>query len=344
MKRLLPMSMAVALGLTMVCPATGQDDRALIAQVAAERPQTAATSVRQDPQAAASPPPDTAPGELDRREHRARTEVTVAEMRLELVLARKALRAGDATAAARHALRVARLVRALPPGYDASAFALMAEGIVSRAEKAGVDVTTLRLQPVATPTASPRTSTAPADGAAGAPLPHPRTPSGRTTVYPQASDDPRATGGPHPAADGSVYYPADWPERIARRAAYRGGQIARSDSWIDQEGREWYVAVYDVHDLIYVPPDFRPYLSLDSSENLRTVTDRNAFWTTGGAAGFWGSNHLEQTITALDYFGGVDPYVRRGPKYSVEREQQIADMIEAFTTPRTESKIIILEP
>ncbi len=336
MKRLLQPYVAAALVFWMALAAAGQDDHALIAQVAAERDTSADATA---PPATAAVPNEQAAtaADLDHRERRARSEVTVARMRLELVLARKALRGGDHTAAARHALRVLRFVRALPPGYDASAFELMAEGIVARAARAGADVAALR--------AAARDATVSPPPAPAISRAHPDTgPPQADAAASVPAGNPVAPFSLRPAAGGNIYYPSDWPEKVARRVRFRGGQIARSESWIDADGHEWYVALYDVHDLIYVPPDFGPYLSLDMSENLRTVTDRNAFWTCGGTLGFWDPARIEQTLAALDYFGGVDPYARRGPKYSVERERQIADMIQAFTTQKTQSEMIILEP
>ena len=40
------------------------------------------------------------------------------------------------------------------------------------------------------------------------------------------------------APQGVVSYPDNWPEIVAKRAEYKDGVIARSPSWIDQDGRE----------------------------------------------------------------------------------------------------------
>jgi len=144
--------------------------------------------------------------------------------------------------------------------------------------------------------------------------------------------------------DGDVAYPDDWPEKVAKRAKYAGGEVARSDSWIDDEGREWFVAVYDIRDLIYVPPDFQPPFSLDPVEDLRNAMDREALRWNGGMFDGYYAEDLAAGIPLLRYFGGTDDFALRGPKYSAERQQQIVEMISAFTTQKSEAKIIPLAP
>ncbi len=140
-----------------------------------------------------------------------------------------------------------------------------------------------------------------------------------------------------------ISYPGDWKERIGSRAQYEGGQIARSQGWTDANGREWYAALYDIHDLIYEAPDFQPALSLDPAEQTRITLDREALRQrslifNGGAF------DLAAGIPLLRFFGGVDDYALRGPKYSREKQEQIVEMIRAFTTQVTEPKIISIPP
>lgn len=142
---------------------------------------------------------------------------------------------------------------------------------------------------------------------------------------------------------GEITYPPNWPEIVRKRAQYRGGMIARGPSFYDKDGREWYMAVYDIHDLIYVPPDF-PAVEFNPIINQRNAQDRAALQTQsyifrGGA------EDLAAGLPLLQYFGGVDPYALRGPKYSIEREKQIVEMIKAFTGPQPDgAKIIELPP
>lgn len=71
--------------------------------------------------------------------------------------------------------------------------------------------------------------------------------------------------------NGVISYPRDWPERMRRRQKYAGGMIARSASWHDKDGREWYVAIYDIHDLIYVPPQFDIGYGFGAGSSLRNA-------------------------------------------------------------------------
>ncbi len=141
------------------------------------------------------------------------------------------------------------------------------------------------------------------------------------------------------APNGIVSYPDDWPEKAARRdARYPGGRIAKGASVTDADGTEWYVAVYDIHDLIYVPPDFVPVASMHPLENFRNFADRHAIrWQSQIFRGF--PEDLAAGIPLLNYFGGIDPFQLRGPKYSLERQQQVIDMINAFTKRHPEAKV-----
>ncbi|MGE3180735.1 MAG: hypothetical protein AB7N71_03835 [Phycisphaerae bacterium] len=129
------------------------------------------------------------------------------------------------------------------------------------------------------------------------------------------------------APDDWVTYPPDWPETARRRASkYPGGLIARSDSWVDNTGNEWYMGVYDIHNLIYMPPDFVPQGSLNPFEQQRLTLDRDALrFNSFLFRGF--PEDVAAGIPLLRYFGGVDDLVYRGPKYSVEKQRQIEEMV-----------------
>lgn len=272
-------------------------------------------------------------------EQQARAELTLARVRLELVLAREALNAGRSAEAARRALRVQSLIRRLPAGFDAEAESLQAEGILARARKAGVDVDALAAvanQPIAS-VESQGQSAVPASGS----LEHQKQIRQRVE-----RDRVRML---HSADEvqivplGEISYPPDWPERVAARERYRGGQIARSASWIDDKGNERHVAIYDIRDLIYVPPDFQPPFSLVLPEELRNVQDREALRLRSQIFNGYAED-LAAGIPLLRFFGGVDDYEFRGSKYSTERQKHIAEMIRAFTQRSDESKIILVPP
>jgi hypothetical protein len=381
-----------ALGLVsfIATSADANNDYELIAQATAARPDTPTSRT-----------PGTAARESDelgQLEREARIDVTLAQARLELVLARKALKAQDHKAAALRAQRVLNLLKELPREVDASVYELQAEGILARAEKAGVDVSALGAAAAAEPALpgfedylddQARAAGRVARGYTGAdrdtidtrgdvqalrqrtlrrqvPDDYGYRPGKEIfdteailerdrqrlyyedalrTAY-QADEARRLTevDEARVVPEGDIAYPDDWPGKMARRAKYAGGEIARSQSWIDQDGREWYVAIYDIRDLIYVPPDFQPAASLDLEENLRNALDREALRLYSGIFHSYYPDDIAAGIPLLRYFGGVDEFALRGPKYSVERQQQIVEMIKAFTTQTTESKIIPLAP
>ena len=365
------------------------DDQQLI-QRSPGQPSAAPSSAT----SAVQPPATAANGdELSQAERTARSEANTALARLELVLARKAVRAEDWPTAARKALRAQVLLRQVPPEIDTSELGLQIDGILARAAKAGVKIEALAR-----------------DAAAEAPLPEGEAQMDRQTqaaakiarqyngsdrpdidnsgdaralreraVRRQAtdnfgyrpgreiidvdsilaqdeqrlpyqgalseayrSDEARALVEAHEARiipDGVVSYPNDWPQRVERRKKWAGGQIARSPSWYDKDGREWYVAIYDIHDLIYVPPDFGLYGEFGTlgpyGEGLMTQGDRialrNRSMIFGGSA-----QDLAEGIPLLRYFGGLDPWIDRGPKYSADKEQEVIDMIKAFTGGRVD--------
>jgi hypothetical protein len=382
---------AAALAIFVTASANANDDYDLIAQVGTTEPDTPARTGPVPPAARAS-------DDLGELEREARIEVTVAQARLELVLARKALKTGDHKEAALRAHRVLNLLKELPTEVDASVYELQAEGILARTEKAGIDVEALRAQAAGEGGLPGLDDYLDDQARAAARVARGYTGADRDTIdmrgdaqtlrqralrrqvpddygyrpgkeifdidavlerdrqrvyYEDAlrtayqADEARLLTQVDEARvvpEGDVAYPDDWPEKAAKRAKYAGGEIARSQSWIDKDGREWYVAIYDIRDLIYVPPDFQPTATLDLVENERNAADRHALRLYSGIFHSYYPEDIAAGIPLLRYFGGVDDFEFRGPKYSVERQQQIVEMIKAFTTQLTESKIIPLAP
>jgi hypothetical protein len=367
------------------------DDHALIAQAAAAR-QNASGGGDQEP--ATAPRTD----DLGELEQEARIELTLAQSRLELVLARKALKTGRHKDAAVRAQHVLNLLGELPQEIDASVYELQAEGILARAQKAGVDLEAIRVRVADEPAAPGFDDYLDDQAQAAARVARRYTGADRDTIdtrvdartlrqrtlrrqvpdnygyrpgreifdveavlerdrqrvyYEDAlrkaykADEARLLTQADEARvvpEGDVAYPDDWPEKVQKRARYAGGELARSESWIDRDGREWYVAIYDIRDLIYVPPDFQPTFSLDPVESERAVLDRHALRWRSGIFNSYYPGDIAAGIPLLRYFGGVDDFALRGPKYSVERQEQIVEMIKAFTTQTTEAKIIPLAP
>lgn len=309
------------------------------------------------------PAPPTPADELSAAEQAARAEAHLALARLEIVLARKAVRAADYPQAARHAARTLELLRQLPPELDASEYELQAEAILARTAAHGVHVADLTPQPTPAPLPPP------AAGPSPEPVPVTRRPQGDRWGYrpgrPVLDEDALAVDDPELAAyqgalrdaykadearvlieadgdrrvpRGDVAYPPDWPQRMKRRAQYAGGQIARSSSWYDADGNEWYVAVYDIHDLIYVPPDFTLSGTFGVLDPLQATLDRDA-WRQRSFF-FGGGYDYAAGLPLWAYFGGINPWHARPATYDLDRQREIVEMISAFTgTPIVEPEL-----
>lgn len=116
--------------------------------------------------------------------------------------------------------------------------------------------------------------------------------------------------------NGVVSYPNDWPERVQRRQKWADGVVARSPSWFDKDGREWYVAIYDIHDLIYVPPEVSP-ANVFSDDPLRDLLDRQALREHSFIFRGWPED-LEMGLPLLRYFGGVNTFGGRPGYFSLK--------------------------
>ncbi|TWT45720.1 hypothetical protein RAS1_21490 [Phycisphaerae bacterium RAS1] len=335
--------------------------------------------------------------ELSRLERQARVDAALATAKLEMILARKALRDQAFDEAARRAAGVLRGLRAAPAAVDAGEIELQAEGVLAKAARSGVEINVIE-KAIAASTEGANAATSDDPGVraaariarsfAGTDTDDIDTTGNEDVIRRRmAAQDSSGSLGPRPgkavidtesvlerdrqrifhegslreavaadearriteadearlAGESWVSYPDDWPQRVARRKQWEGGQIARSSSWSDKDGREWYAAVYDVRDLIYVPPDFQTF-TLDPRMELVQALDRNALRIGGQLFRGWGDD-LARDIPMLRFFGpGLDDFVYRGPKYSAERQQQIVKMIEVFTGQRAAEPMVIALP
>ncbi|MBK8914662.1 MAG: hypothetical protein IPM64_08715 [Phycisphaerales bacterium] len=344
----------VVLSVVGLCaPALADDDRQLIDRAAARQERPAAAPP------AAAPVADV---ESAMQERQAQIELTLAQVRVDLIQARKAYRSGDAALATARARAVLSALATLPDSIDASAYELQAEGILARSS-------------------SPRSaqSNAPEQSNAAARS----TPSGRSA--PTLSDGGSATNarraarvdhGYRPTADGLdmdavrsedqarlayeaalwqgysawetdhlvdahasrdgpgpgewVQYPANWPEIVRKRERYKDGVVARGSSTRDADGREWFVAVYEVNDLTYVPPDFQLARGRTPDEELRIQLDRDALRNQSQIFRGWPED-LAAGIPLLRFFGGADDFAMRGSKFSAQKHREILEMVRTFT-------------
>lgn len=294
----------------------------------------------------------------------AHAEADRANAKLALAEARQALLEGRRQEALAHARQAIDLLARLPSSDAVTDQVLMAEGILARAQSspstnavAGQTATgganaarpPGQLSPVGT--AQPIASS-PQWGAA---------PSASSTATPgsiRSSDDSRldpasqftrqdqlneqvasdavreliAVDEARLAPDGWISYPPDWPARSRKRdGKYPGGMVARTDGWTDAAGREWYLGIYDVSDLTYVPPDFVPATQLNPVVAQRVALDRDAYrFNSFGFGGGW-MNDPYATLALLRHFGSVDDMLYRGPKYSLELQQQLEQMVKLAT-------------
>jgi hypothetical protein len=341
MTRMTCVLIAAALAVPWAASDDLDDDRSLIQEAAQQQPAPARESA-----------PPAAANAMDAELAAAQADAQRAQAKVALVLARKALAAGDYATAGRRAQEVLALLEPLTASGAVSEAALQAEGILARVARAGVDVDAL---PGGAPAARHPAAQTPQPMHPNGPQPSDRYvyQPGQVLVdvdailgrdrqraaYQDAlrraykEDETRLLIEADEARivpDGVVSYPSDWPQRVARRAEWADGQIARSSRWVDDQGEEWYVAVYDIHDLIYVPPDFGDDIPMGPWAALRDPLDRAALREHAFTWGFWGGHHAD-VLPLFHAFGGLNPWVARGPKYSAEKQQEVIDMIRAFT-------------
>ncbi|MCK4342578.1 MAG: hypothetical protein KAY37_12740 [Phycisphaerae bacterium] len=382
MSRLSAILLAAAI-VAAACAGENTDDQQLIIEAAAQRSTTQSGQQADPPQNTAEPEAE----DLSQAERAARTEANMALAKLELIMGRKALRDGKFVEAARRASRTRVLLRQLPPNVDVSEYELQAEGILTRAAQAGVNVEMVARDAAEEAPLLEGDDDLDRRVQAGVKIAGQYSGSSRPDI--DTSGDARAlrertlrrqTPGRYgyrpgreiidvrPIVDRDMQrlayqdalraaykedevrmlvaadearivperemtYPNDWPERMRRRQKYAGGQIARSASWYDKDGREWYVAVYDIHDLIFVPPDLTLSGTFGVYDTFRDALDRDAlrhhsFIFRGGAY------DLAAGIPLLRYFGGINPWVAREGTFDLERQREIVEMIKAFTGAR----------
>lgn len=294
----------------------------------------------------------------------AHVEADRANAKLALAEARQALLEGRRQAAQAHARQAIGLLARLPSSDAVTDQVLLAEGILARAQSsqsttavAGQTATGAAdaasppgqmspvgaAQPVA---ASPQWCAAPSASSTAAAgsirssddsLPDPASQFARQARLKEqvASDAVReliAVDEARQAPDGWISYPPDWPAKSRKRdAKYPGGLVARTDGWTDAAGREWYMGIYDVSDLTYVPPDFVPATQLNPVVAQRVALDRDAYrFNSFGFGGGW-MNDPYATLALLRHFGGVEDVLYRGPKYSLELQQQLEQMVKLAT-------------
>lgn len=373
-------------------------DRELLARAAQEGAKPSARAeTKTDTRSAPAAPPET--GELTAAEAQAQADLLVAQARVDLIQARKALQAGRNDDAQKLAQRVIDALDRLPREIDASVYELQAEGILARVSRTTAghgEVTAGEMDhsdkrsragyadadPFERVDDQARASTMIARRYSGADVPYVDAAASPETLRDRAIERqvPHKRYGYRPAEEivdidgilerdtqryfyehaldvavkfneadrlthaeeariapeSDVAYPDDWQRKVAKRAKYKDGVIARSPSWKDKDGREWYMAVYDIHDLIYEAPDFIPKFDLNAASNVQTALNMDALRYRSEIFGGY-ADDLAAGIPLLRYFGGggIDDLAYRGPKYNLEKQREIVEMIRRFTGGRT---------
>lgn len=308
----------------MFTPAAWSDEtqeRAMLARAAADL---------QPPATQEAPAQD-----LDAAERQARNDLHLAQARLDLVGARRALAEKQFQRAAELASAAQRSLGSVE-GVDVTADDLQAEGILARARQAGVD-----LRP------SPRETPASLADNPGNWMSDDSQLAEQGALHEVVSEDENRrlieAHAARVAPTTDITYPSYWPQLTAARARYASGQIARSKGWRDVHGAEWYAALYDISDVSYLPPDFTPPFSLFFPEADRNALDREALRQRSEIFNGYAED-LAAGLPLLRYFGGIDEFYPRHIRYNAARRQQVADLVTAFTARPTEPQVISVGP
>lgn len=364
-------------------------------------------------QEAASPAAPAAPAAAraadgDIAEEQATTDLLVAQVRLSLVKARKALKAEQYDDAVSYARTAQVAMKKLPKELDLSVYQLQAEGILARVEKLGQ-----RNQPLTAGSVPPQgtgagqssgstqsggatqattlapgeirvievTPAQPSQADASKPERVAQSPkaqakhdddddddaddddNGQDDVAPAEYDRNRLpeqmstrdairdsdlnvlmrSDEARIAPDADMAYPPDWREITGKRRAMRDGAIYRSPGHVGKDGKEWHMAIYDLSELSYVPPDFSSPTQFNVVDAYESAAYRDALRQRSEIFnGF--AEDLAMGLPLLRFFGsaGIDPMVLRGPKYSREKTQQIVEMIRTMSDRSEEPKVIVL--
>lgn len=109
---------------------------------------------------------------------------------------------------------------------------------------------------------------------------------------------------PRPAK--TLAFPDDWAAKTARRKAHRDGRIWKGPNRTTKDGKTFYTAIYDVSDLVLIPPArFRPPPETNTQLAITNALDRAALRQYSDI--FSGTaRDLAEGIPLLQYFGGLD--------------------------------------
>jgi len=103
----------------------------------------------------------------------------------------------------------------------------------------------------------------------------------------------------------SLTYPADWVQRVAKRARYRDGVIYEGRPFVGDDGQTYFTAIYDLADLVHPIPNFYATYPGSHREEYFQVTDRLALQRRSQIFNGYAED-LAAGLPLLHFFGGID--------------------------------------
>ena len=103
----------------------------------------------------------------------------------------------------------------------------------------------------------------------------------------------------------SLTYPADWPQRVAKRARYRDGVVYEGKPFVGDDGQTYFTAIYDLGDLVHPIPNFYATYPGSHLEHYFQVTDRTALQQRSQIFNGYPED-LAAGLPLLHFFGGID--------------------------------------
>lgn len=131
----------------------------------------------------------------------------------------------------------------------------------------------------------------------------------------------------------SLTYPADWPQRVAKRTKYRDGVIFEGQPFTGDDGQTYFTAIYDLGDLVHPIPNFYAAYPGSSREQRQQDLDRAALRDRSQI--FNGYAHdLAAGLPLLHFFGGIDHNAISTRTDPIEAAR-ITRIIETFVNGRS---------
>jgi hypothetical protein len=123
-------------------------------------------------------------------------------------------------------------------------------------------------------------------------------------------------------------FPADWPERTARRAKYRDGVIYESRPYQGKDGKMYTTVIYNLGDLVHPVPNF--YASYPGTAREQRMQNLDRQYLRERSQIFNGyPEDLAAGLPLLHFFGGIDNNAV-SPRTDPRQTERIVRIIERF--------------